>query len=239
MYFSLITPTPGMERQAAQQWAQQTDAYQEHQWLWRFFPDQPDAKRDFLFRRRNHEGETGFYLVSQRRPQSIGPAWQVTSREYSPQLQAGEWLEFELRANPVVTHSRTGKSQRHDVIIEAKRALLTARGLKKWTDWVPDRVDANGHPDPRPEMYQLALEHGGHWLFKRGPSNGFALALDSLSVDAYQQQRGKRGQLQLSTVDFKGLLQVTDPDLFVKNALSQGVGHAKAFGCGLMLVKKI
>lgn len=239
MYFSLITPTPGMERQAAQQWTEQTNAYLEHQWLWRFFPGQPEAKRDFLFRRRDQDGVPRFYVVSQQEPQSVGPTWQLQTRDYAPQLQAGEWLEFELRANPVVTHSRTGKSQRHDVIIEAKKTLLAIRGLKKWEDWKLERRNEDGSPDPRPELYQLALEHGGHWLEKRGPSHGFALALDSLAVDEYHQQRGKRGQLQLSTVDIKGLLQVTDPDVFVKTALSRGIGHAKAFGCGLLLIRRV
>lgn len=239
MYFSLITPAPGLERQAAHQWAAQSNAYREHQWLWQFFPGAPEAKRDFLFRRHDQEGMPRFYLLSQRAPQSVGPAWQIKTQDYAPKLQVGEWLEFELRANPVVTHSRTGKRQRHDVIIEAKKILLAERGLKKWADWTLDRCDAAGQPDPRPELYQLALEHGGHWLEKRGPSNGFALAPDSLAVDGYQQQRGKKGQLQLSTVDFKGLLQVTDPELFIKTALKQGLGHAKAFGCGLMLVRRV
>lgn len=239
MYFSLITPTPGMERQAAQQWIEQTDAYQEHQWLWHFFPGEPEAKRDFLFRRRDQDGVPRFYIVSQRPPQGVGPAWQVQSRDYAPQLQAGQWLEFELRANPVVTHSRTGKSQRHDVIIEAKKVLLAARGLKKWDDWKMERLDQDGHPDPRPELYQLALEHGGHWLEKRGPSHGFALALDSLAVDGYQQQRGQARGIQFSSVDFKGLLQVTNPETFVTKALTQGLGRAKAFGCGLMLVRRV
>ena len=39
MYFSLITPTPGQERDAAHDWAR--NAYEEHQWLWRFLPAPP------------------------------------------------------------------------------------------------------------------------------------------------------------------------------------------------------
>lgn len=239
MYFSLITPTPGLERQAAHQWVQQTDAYREHQWLWQFFPGAPEAKRDFLFRRRDREGIPRFYLLSQRAPQSIGPAWRVDTQPYAPQLRAGEWLEFELRANPVVTHSRTGKSQRHDVIIEAKKALLAERGLTQWADWQVDRCDSDGHPDPRPELYSLVQAHGGRWLEKRGEANGFEVDADSLSVEAYQQQKGKRGQLQISMVDFKGMLQVTDPKAFLENALNKGIGHAKAFGCGLLLVRRV
>jgi hypothetical protein len=46
MYFSLITPTDGRERDAAHEWA--SGPYIEHQWLWRLFPAPEGAPRDFL-----------------------------------------------------------------------------------------------------------------------------------------------------------------------------------------------
>jgi CRISPR system Cascade subunit CasE len=39
-------------------------------------------------------------------------------------------------------------------------------------------------------------------------------------------------------VTFEGLLRVTDGNAFV-SLLKNGLGPAKAFGCGLMLVKRI
>jgi CRISPR system Cascade subunit CasE len=39
-------------------------------------------------------------------------------------------------------------------------------------------------------------------------------------------------------VTFEGLLRVTDGNAFV-SLLKNGIGPAKAFGCGLMLVKTI
>ncbi len=239
MYFSLITPATGMARQAAHQWAGASGAYAEHQWLWRFFPGEAGSIRDFLFRRRDNDGIPRFYVVSQRPPTRISSAWHVEYRHYDPQSNAGEWLAFELRANPVVSHHRTGRQQRHDVIMEAKKRLLAARGLGQWQDWQADRCDHAGHPDPRPALYQLAQEHGGQWLMKRGADNGFALLPENLSVEGYQQHQGKQGQLKISTIDFKGVLQVTDPERFVSKALTRGIGHAKAFGCGLMLVRRI
>ncbi|MDH5718652.1 MAG: type I-E CRISPR-associated protein Cas6/Cse3/CasE [Spirochaetia bacterium] len=39
-------------------------------------------------------------------------------------------------------------------------------------------------------------------------------------------------------VDFSGILRVTDPDKF-RFTLTNGIGRAKAFGCGLLLLKRI
>jgi len=41
-----------------------------------------------------------------------------------------------------------------------------------------------------------------------------------------------------SSVDFDGEVEVTDQNLFV-NALFAGIGPAKGFGCGLMLVRRV
>jgi CRISPR system Cascade subunit CasE len=40
------------------------------------------------------------------------------------------------------------------------------------------------------------------------------------------------------TVRYDGLLRITDPDAF-RETLIRGIGPAKAFGCGLMLVKRV
>ncbi len=45
------------------------NAYREHQHLWRLFEVDPEAKRDFLFRReRPASGFPRFYLLSHRQP---------------------------------------------------------------------------------------------------------------------------------------------------------------------------
>ncbi|MGH8457964.1 MAG: type I-E CRISPR-associated protein Cas6/Cse3/CasE [Nevskiales bacterium] len=47
-----------------------------------------------------------------------------------------------------------------------------------------------------------------------------------------------RGDTHYSTVDFSGVLTIVNPESFGK-ALFAGIGCAKAFGCGLMLVKLV
>ena len=49
---------------------------------------------------------------------------------------------------------------------------------------------------------------------------------------------GAVGKLRFSSVDFSGELSVLDADLF-SGALTRGVGHANAFGCGLLLVRRL
>lgn len=226
MYFSLITPEPGREIAAAHEWMQ--DAYGEHQWLWKFFPAPDGSPRDFLFRRSDLGDMPRFYVLSRRQPRGFSSAWSVRSREFAPRLEIGDELQFELRANPVVTVSSNGKSKRHDVVMQKKKRLLQEHGFASWEDWCSE---------DRPSLYALARETCGRWLIERGERLGFAVDEQSLSVDAYQQHRGKKETLRFSTVDFSGTLTVQDPTAFT-GAICNGVGHAKAFGCGLMLVRR-
>ncbi|NEE13836.1 type I-E CRISPR-associated protein Cas6/Cse3/CasE, partial [Streptomyces sp. SID7499] len=42
--------------------------------------------------------------------------------------------------------------------------------------------------------------------------------------------------LRIARAELKGTLTVTDPSAFV-TALSRGIGHARAYSCGLLLVR--
>ncbi|MBL7000104.1 MAG: type I-E CRISPR-associated protein Cas6/Cse3/CasE [Gammaproteobacteria bacterium] len=48
----------------------------------------------------------------------------------------------------------------------------------------------------------------------------------------------KNHNVGFSAVDFTGVLTVTDVDLF-KVALFNGIGRSKAFGCGMLLIRRI
>lgn len=239
MYFSVITPEEHLLRQAAHELAQ--SSYAEHQWLWKFFPSSADQTRDFIFRRHELEQMPRFYVVSQRPPTAFSEAWQVQSRIYEPQLKEGQRLSFQLRANPVITKKNgDGKHQRHDVVMHAKKQLLAEHGLcneAKWAEW---KTESN-----KPLLYELVQQHCAAWLDGLAKRNGFEIALTDeeepqrkLQVDAYEQSKaGKRDHnVRFSSVDFSGELLVTNPELF-QLALFNGLGHAKAFGCGLLLIR--
>ncbi len=228
MYFSLITPTPGHERDAAHAWSH--NPYAEHQWLWQFLPAPAGAPRTFLFRRQDQDGMPRTYLVSSSAPQSPTAHWQVQSKPYTPALAAGDGFRFELRANPVITtRAANGKSARHDVVMQEKQRMLKERGLAKWADW--------RSPD-RPAVQELIQRSCGLWLHARCERLGIEVDGDSLRTEGYEQHRGKGGDLRFSTVDFSGRLRVADAAA-LGVALTQGVGHAKAFGCGLLLLRPL
>lgn len=262
MYFSVIIPEERLLRQAAHELAQ--TSYAEHQWLWKFFPSSADQPRDFIFRRHELEQSPRFYVVSQRPPTAFSEAWQVQSRIYDPQLQEGQRLSFQLRANPVVERpggpvldeagkpklrssgKRAGEIKhkviRHDVVMQAKKQLLAEHGFSKeakWADWK--------NTNNKPLIYELVQKHCAEWLDGVAKRNGFEIALTDkdelqrkLQVDAYEQSKaGKRDHnIRFSAVDFSGELLVMNPDLF-QRALFNGLGHAKAFGCGLLLVRRL
>jgi CRISPR system Cascade subunit CasE len=62
---------------------------------------------------------------------------------------------------------------------------------------------------------------------------------DRLRVDGYStwRQHGGTG-IALTTLDFEGVLEVVDPGSFLSSLLG-GIGPAKAFGCGLMLIRRV
>lgn len=227
MYFSLIKPRTGRERDAAHEWA--NGPYAEHQWLWRLFPASEGSPRDFLYRRWDAEGMPRYYVVSKRPPQVQSTVWGVQTQEYEPKLEAGARLRFDLRANPVITHGHDGKSKRHDVVMQEKTRLLRERGLVNWQDW---------QGEDKPLLYTLVRETCGAWLKSRAERHGFAVDEESLAVDSYQRHAEQKGRMHFSTVDFGGELTVRDPTAFGA-ALYDGIGHAKAFGCGLLLVRRI
>lgn len=81
------------------------------------------------------------------------------------------------------------------------------------------------------------------WLLDRAASHGFSVSPEGIRADSYRQHRLSKGKgnqpVTFSTVDFNGILTVTEPNVFVEKCLFDGIGPAKGFGCGLMLVRRV
>jgi len=78
------------------------------------------------------------------------------------------------------------------------------------------------------------------WMLRKAEQHGFALDTESLVIGAPIEEIFTRGQ-QLGkhiSVDFKGYLTVTDRNSF-KAAFEKGIGPAKAFGFGLLMLQPI
>ena len=81
------------------------------------------------------------------------------------------------------------------------------------------------------------------WLLDRAENLGVDFgdpgSPDFLVTDR-QNKRFRRGNgtITIGTATFNGMLTITDPDK-LRTALTQGIGRAKAYGCGLMTLAKM
>jgi CRISPR system Cascade subunit CasE len=215
MFLSRIELAPDAAHSSAF-WRQVRSEYAVHQLVWSWFSGNPDARRDFLYRFEQGVGAGRFFVLSSRQPTDPEGLWRIESKPFAPKLLEGQRLRFSLRANP--TLRREGK--RHDVVMDAR--------------WKARSLD--GEKAPTREIDEPCIT----WLEARGERCGFELAPGEVQVAGYHQERfGGRGRkdIRLSVVDYEGVLTVREPEAFVK-ALAAGIGPAKGFGCGLMLVKR-
>lgn len=124
-------------------------------------------------------------------------------KSYDLRLTAGQMLTFRLRANPT---KRLGKGVGDD---HGKRV-----GIYR-------------------EEEQIA------WLTRKGEQHGFRVVQVQVSrdgkikdSDAIHREDGTH-KLELLSVQFDGILQVTDPEKLV-SAVQNGIGSGKGFGFGLL-----
>lgn len=213
-----------------------------HRLVWTMFADSAERTRDFLWR---EAGPGVFYCLSARVPEDRHGLFDVDPpKVFAPQLVPGQRLGFALRVNATV--ARGGRPA-----VDGQPAV---RG--KPCDIVMDAL--HGAPDgSRPTTRRSVLIPVAHeWLAQQGAKHGFALPAlplprtpeDSDDVDdgsfrvaGYRVltiDRGRRRPpLRAGVLDVEGVLEVRQPEVFL-GALSRGFGRAKAFGCGLMLIRR-
>lgn len=217
-----------------------------HRALWKLFRRSPREPRDFLFRQDDGgsrgPGRVRFYVLSEQPPSTDGDGlWRLGKPKlFAPKLREGDRLRFNLRASPTVKRKsgvEEKQGRRCDVVMDARK-----------------RHPAGERPfDP----VDAAQQEGERWLLRQATSAGFEIARglvdvvcddglveqmerSALRVDGYRQHRlQRRGEapIQFSTVDFEGVLIVRDPMRFVEK-VKLGFGPQKAFGCGLMLLRR-
>lgn len=229
---ALLVPTESSARTAAG-----------HRLVWTLFADAPDRERDFLWR----ESEPGlFYILSRRVPEDRHGLFSLDEpRPFEPALASGDRLAFALRANATVARGggpgRRGKPC--DIVMDALHGVPPA--------------------DRARERRRVVGEVARRWLASQGERAGFALPArrDEGPVAASPASGGgapagddgdwpvrvlgyhaldleRRGApARIGVLELEGVLEVRDPGAFVA-ALGRGFGRAKAFGCGLMLVRR-
>ena len=192
-----------------------------HFLVWSLFADGSDRRRDFLWR----EMERGTFLIlSARQPVDNHALFEIDApKPFAPTLKAGDRLRFSLRANPVVRRydPQRGRSVKHDVAMDALRSLPLG-----------ERAE---------HRFDVMRERGFAWLERQADRSGFTVRSGWVRVDGYEQYRvarkGSAPSMSFSTLDFDGLLTVSHADIFLA-AMAKGFGAAKAYGCGLMLIRR-
>lgn len=228
-YFSKVQLKGGLDLNLLAK-AIPANAYAEHQALWRLLGMADDQLRDFLFRRDGQSGQRpAFYCLAPREPVDPSGLWSIQTKPFAPQLAVGQSLAFSLRANPTRTRKASDDPNdqrrfRDDVVMHAKRA----------------EADRESDPARRSSQAELVQRAGPKWLADRSERCGFAL--EELLVDGYFQhrfyKRGKKESIRISTLDYQGVLRITNMAAFEK-ALYQGIGPAKGFGCGMLLIRRV
>jgi len=259
MFFSRVRIDNGSLAQVKLLRIFQGDVYAVHRLIWKLFPDDKDAKRDFLFRQEFEKeqitfdqtrcGLPLFYVVSQRKPEDRSGILKVEVKEYLPALKNGMRLMFDLRANPTV-QEKIPRNNSEEWINNRRKLELKEKPptkLRRYHDVLMQakrNAKMAGIKDSF-ELQHLLQKAAFEWIVSMGENNGFSIERNGddheLVISAYQQhliRKKESHHICFSSIDYNGILKVTDSKKFA-TALINGLGRSKAFGCGLMLIKPV
>lgn len=244
MFFSKIAPREDIAQQKLSKLINQ-NVYKLHQTIWRLFhnhhneqdklaqqsqqdlqpqqqsPQQQSPQqetRSFIYRHDDVQSLPCFYAVSHTAPCDVDGIWKIATKPYAPKIQSQQQFSFILRVNPRVAKFDIQKNKRYDC------------------DVIMDAYKKSGlGSEAKPALIQ---QTGREWLEQRAKKHGFIVK--NVVVEAYQQHclyKKNHNNIRFSTVDYRGCLQVVDAELFLR-VLFQGIGAAKGFGCGLLMIKR-
>jgi len=187
--------------------------------VWTLFADREDRTRDFLWR---EDDARRFYVLSNRPPEDRHQLFTVETKAFEPALSPGDRLFFSLRANATIGRPRGDKraGKRDDVVMAALNA-----------------IPKHERAERRKEIIQ---SEGLSWLRCQGTAAGFDFDDSGIAVDGYEPltiRHSAKNALRLSVIDFDGMLTVREPEIFLTK-LARGFGRGKAFGLGLMLLRR-
>ena len=139
-------------------------------------------------------------------------------------IENGQKYRFRLCANPV-HNTRKNKDN-----AASERQRLAHVTHEQQCDWLLKRAECLG----------VSLEQGDEYttsdgsVFHTHPS--FEVVADTWKI--FKKGSNQNAKVTLRQVTFEGILTVSDANLF-KEKLIQGIGHGKAYGCGLMTIIRL
>lgn len=202
-------------------WITVQNPYEIHRCLWRLFPDETresrrsfqEERRGFLFRMEDYQtGRPARFLVQSRnRPTPISSIQTLGCREFHPQPQVTQRLAFLLTANPIKT-------------------IADVENDKK------PRKHSNKNGQFKCRVPLVHEEQQRDWLIRQLVSAADVETVAVLPHSPLYFRKGQQGG-KVTTATFEGVLQVKAPDILIR-MLENGIGPAKSFGCGLLLVRR-
>ncbi len=180
--------------------------YEVHRALWRLFPEDAEARRDFLFRvEQSGYSHTQVIMQSDRQPQASSDKVQITAcKTYRPILTFGDHLRFFLVANPIKMIN--DEAERKNAKGEIKKCRVPLLREDEQRVWIQRKlVDAA-------VIESLAIDPAFPIRFRKMKENHV-------------------GRIQ--PVSFRGTLVVKNPETMVF-LIKRGIGPAKTFGCGML-----
>jgi CRISPR system Cascade subunit CasE len=184
--------------------------YEIHRVLWRLFPEDAEACRDFLFRvGRSDRNNAEVLMQSKKKPDRSSVVAKVLAwKDYHLTLNEGWRLRFFLIANPIKTiNDETGRKKADGETKKCRVPLIREEDQRAWVE--------------------RKLQH--------------AASLETLVIDPVfplRFRKGKESQAgKIQPVSFQGILNVKAPEKMVE-LVKNGIGPAKAFGCGLLSLAK-
>ena len=207
-----------------------------HRLLWTLMPEntqrasnalaEAGQKAAFLWRSApDHRGDSSWYVLGPR-PREDSAFFEVETKLWAPSLSAGDRLAFDIAVNATVNRmvdpsgGRDGR-RRSDVVMDAIHAAERSAGASL----------------PRASLRStLAAGALKAWWDAQGERNGFTTAALNVVTYSTVQLEGRRSA-RIGVSHITGLLEVRDPEPFNRR-VTLGFGHAKAFGCGLLLLRR-
>lgn len=197
-------------------WEAVRNPYDIHRQVWRLFPGEARETRQS-----GEQERQGFlFRIEERR---IGrPARLLVQSRRAP-----------VRAEGILLHG-SREIQPTPSVGQRLAFLLTANPVKTITD--TERAAKPGKQSEKCRVPLIRENDQRNWLARK---LGAAATFENTNIlpHAPLYFRKDRRAGKLVTCTFEGVLKVNDPAGLV-GLLENGVGHAKAFGCGLLLVRR-
>ena len=198
-------------------WEFSRNPYNLHRQLWKLFPGEEKETRSI-----GEESRQGFLFRIEDNPTGRPARLLVQSRR-GPEAASGV----------VLVGTREFKPQ--PVAGQRLAFLLTANPVKTITD--TQREAKPGKQSDKCRVPLIKEEDQREWITRKLAGAGEIEAANVLPNAPIYFRKGNRGG-KLVTATFEGVMQVRNQDILV-TLMENGIGPAKAFGCGLLLVRRL